>query len=70
LNIRRNWHGYLRASDEKPQVNRSLLKRVASYAKPYRWRILGSLIAILLYTVLGLSTPLILRALIKRIFSV
>ena len=66
MNIRRNWHGYLRASDEKPQVNRSLLKRVASYAKPYRWRILGSLIAILLYTVLGLLTPLILRALIDK----
>jgi len=66
LNIRRNWHGYLRASDEKPQVNRSLLKRVASYAKPYRLRILGSLIAILLYTVLGLLTPLILRALIDK----
>ncbi|MCJ7694149.1 MAG: ABC transporter transmembrane domain-containing protein, partial [Anaerolineaceae bacterium] len=64
MNVRRAWKGYLKADDAKPQVNRSLLKRVATYAKPYRWLIFGSLIAILLYTLLGLISPLILRSLI------
>ena len=64
MNVRQNWRGYLKSSDEKPQVNRMLLKRVYAYAKPYRWWIFGSFIAILLSTLLGLVNPLILRALI------
>jgi len=60
------WHGYLRATDEKPQVTWGLLRRVLSYATPYRWRIFGMLVTILLATGLHLLTPLVLRDLIDR----
>jgi ATP-binding cassette, subfamily B, bacterial len=52
--------------DEKPKVTRALLKRVWTFARPYRWWILGMLIITLATTGLGLLTPLILRDLIDR----
>jgi len=52
------------ASDEKPRLSWSLIKRVLAYAKPYRWRIIGSLLSILIYTGFALLSPLILRHLI------
>ncbi len=66
MNERRAWRGYLKANESKPQVNKSLLKRVGAYAKPYRRWIFGSLIAILFNTLLGLVSPLILRTLIDQ----
>ncbi len=66
MNDRRAWRGYLKANESKPQVNKSLIKRVGAYAKPYRWLIAGSLGAILLNTLLGLVSPLILRTLIDK----
>jgi ATP-binding cassette, subfamily B, bacterial len=54
------------APDENPRVTRGLLKRVWSYARPYRWWILGMLAITLATTGLGLLTPLILRDLIDR----
>jgi len=60
------WGGYLHATDEKPKVTRGLLKRVLSYAAPYRWQIAGMLAMILLATGLTLLTPLVLRDLIDR----
>jgi ATP-binding cassette subfamily B protein len=60
------WRGYLRGTDDKPRVTRSLLKRVLSYAIPYRGHIAGMLVLILLTTGLQLLTPLILRDLIDR----
>lgn len=61
---RRNWRGYIRASDEKPQLSWSLVKRVLKYGRPYRWQIIGSLFCILIYTGVALLSPLILRHLI------
>jgi ATP-binding cassette, subfamily B, bacterial len=61
---RKNWRSYIDASDEKPQLSWSLIKRVLAYAKPYRWRIIGSLLSILIYTSVALLSPLILRHLI------
>ena len=66
MNDRRAWRGYLKANETKPQVNKSLIKRVGAYAKPYRWLIAGSLVAILFNTLLGLVSPLILRTLIDN----
>ncbi|HMD88345.1 MAG TPA: ABC transporter ATP-binding protein [Anaerolineaceae bacterium] len=59
--------GYLRGTDEKPKVTRPLLRRVLSYAHPYRWELVGMLIAILMTTGLALLTPLILRDLIDKV---
>jgi ATP-binding cassette subfamily B protein len=58
------WWGYLSASEQKPKVTWALLKRVIAYSKPYRWQILGMLLAILINTGLTLLTPLILRTMI------
>ncbi len=60
------WHGYLHATDEKPKVTWSLLRRVLAYARPYRTAIVGMLALILLSTGLHLLTPLVLRDLIDR----
>src|SRR5205814_9622017 len=43
-----------------------LLRRVFSYARPYRWGIIGLLLLILMSTGLGLLTPLIFRDLIDH----
>ncbi len=51
-------HGATNAPDEKPKITWALLKRVWSFARPYRWLILVML-AITLATVgLGLLSPL------------
>jgi ATP-binding cassette subfamily B protein len=60
------WWSYLSASGEKPKVTWSLLKRVASYSRPYRWQIVGLLVIILAMTGLTLLTPLVLRTLIDK----
>ncbi len=61
---RRNWRGYIRAAEEKPHLSWALIQRVFTYAKPYKWRIIGSLLTILIYTGIGLLSPLILKNLI------
>lgn len=63
---RGGWFGYLGAPDEKPKVSWRLLRRVLSYAYPYRWLIAGMLAMILLTTGINLLNPLILRDLIDR----
>ena len=59
-----SWFSYLRTEDEKPKVTAALLRRVLTYARPYRWAILGMLVAILATTALSLLTPLIFRRMI------
>jgi ATP-binding cassette, subfamily B, bacterial len=61
-------YGYTRsnAPDESPRITRGLLRRVWSYARPYRWWISGMLTITLATSGLGLLTPLILRDLIDR----
>ena len=58
--------GLIRAPDEKPKITRDLLKRVMQYALPYKAKIIGMLVLILVSTGLMLVTPLILRDLIDR----
>ncbi len=50
--------------DEKPQITWKLMKRVLSYARPYRWQLVGMLLIILITTGLALLTPLLMRNLI------
>jgi len=63
---RRNWRSYIHATDEKPHLSWGLVKRVLTYAKPYRWQIAGSLLAILIYTGIMLLSPLILKYLVDQ----
>jgi ATP-binding cassette subfamily B protein len=57
----------MHADESKPaNVSWALLRRVLAYARPYRWQIVGMLLAILVSTGLGLLTPLIFRDLIDN----
>jgi ATP-binding cassette subfamily B protein len=58
------WFSYLSSSGEKPKMTVGLLKRVMGYSKPYRWKLLITLLLILASTGLNLLNPLILRNLI------
>jgi ATP-binding cassette subfamily B protein len=60
------WYGYLRATGERPKVTWGLMKRVFAYALPYRWRIVGMLVTILLSAGLHLVSPLIFREMIDH----
>jgi ATP-binding cassette, subfamily B, bacterial len=60
------WFMSMRATDEKPRITWTLLKRVMAYSRPYRWQILGMLVLILTTTGLGLLNPLVMRDLIDR----
>ncbi len=62
----KNWRSYIHATDEKPRLSWELVKRVLTYAKPYRWQITGSLVAILIYTGVTLLSPLILKHLVDE----
>jgi ATP-binding cassette, subfamily B, bacterial len=52
------------AEGEKPKITWRLLKRVMSYARPYRWKIFAMLLMIVLTSGMALLTPLIMRDLI------
>lgn len=60
------WFVYMRNSteNENGKVSRQLLRRVLAYAYPYRVKISIMLVTILLTSILGLITPLIIRDLI------
>ena len=60
------WFMSMRATDEKPRVTWTLLKRVLAYGRPYTWQIVAMLLMILTTTGLGLLTPLVTRDLIDR----
>jgi ATP-binding cassette subfamily B protein len=50
--------------DKRPNLSWVLLRRVWEFARPYRWRVVGLLITILLITVISLVSPLLFRAMI------
>jgi ATP-binding cassette subfamily B protein len=62
------WWTYLRYDEERDrlQVSWTLLKRVWSYARPYRWKTMGLLATILAITGLSLIPPLLYRDLIDK----
>ncbi len=61
------WRGYLKGSDEKPELTWSLMKRVLGYARPYRLQIILMFLLIAATTGLALLVPLIMRYLIDHI---
>ena len=62
------WWGYTRFDEERdrPTFSRALMRRVAEYARPYRWAIVAMLFGILLTSLLDLLPPLLLRDLIDN----
>jgi ATP-binding cassette subfamily B protein len=62
------WWAFLSYDEkkDKPQINLALLRRVWSYARPYRLKILGLLITIFAITGLSLIPPLLMRDLIDN----
>jgi ATP-binding cassette subfamily B protein len=61
------WRGYLKGSDEKPELTWSLMRRVMGYAHPYLTKIIAMFLLIVATTGLGLLVPLIMRYLIDHI---
>lgn len=60
------WWGYVSSSNERPKVTWALLRRVLTYARPYRNPIIGMLVCILGSTGLSLLSPLVMRTLIDQ----
>ncbi len=60
------WWSYIShdPSQGKPKVDRTLLRRVMGYARPYWWQVLVILAAIVAISLIELIPPLILRQLI------
>jgi len=56
----------MNATDEKPQITWTLLKRVLKYARPYRRKISTMFVIIVLTSGLALVSPLIMRNLIDE----
>jgi ATP-binding cassette subfamily B protein len=64
----RGWMPFLHYDEEqdRPQINRTLVRRAWSYGRPYFGRIAILLALILVSTVLGLAPPLLVRNLIDK----
>ncbi len=50
--------------DKRPNLSWVLIRRVWTFARPYRWRVVGLLITILLITAISLISPLLFRSMI------
>jgi len=59
------WHRYIFFDEQqdRPEISRAALRRVAAYGWPYRWHIALMLVSILAITLLGLAPPLLVRQL-------
>ncbi len=62
------WWTYIRydSKRDRPKLSGKLLRRVWSYAKPYKWKVLGLLATIFAITGLSLIPPLLYRDLIDN----
>ncbi len=61
------WWSYMRANeDSRPNLSRGLMRRVASYARPYLVMISLALVAIFVSSLIELAPPLLYRDLIDR----
>ncbi len=64
----RGWWSYIRYDEQQgtPRISGRLLRRVASYARPYTRQIAGMLVTILVISLLTLVPPLLYRDLIDH----
>lgn len=60
------WWSYISHDPEgsKPRIDRALLRRVLTYARPYGWMVALATVAIVAISLLEVLPPLILRQLI------
>lgn len=60
------WHSYIRFDDTeaRPEIDRSLLRRVWSYGHPYLRALVGVLVTVLVVSGLGVVPPLLTRQLL------
>ena len=64
---RSGWHQFIRANEQaEPHVTKDLLRRVAHYARPYVFKIVLVLLAIIASSLFGLVPPLLFRDLIDH----
>jgi ATP-binding cassette subfamily B protein len=64
-NFHSNWGSYLRYDgEERPDIDRALLKRVWSYGKPYRKQLIGVIVTVLIISSLSVLPPILTRRLI------
>ena len=65
--FRPHWGSYLQYDgQERPDIDRALLKRVWSYGKPYRRQLIGVIVTVLVISSLGVLPPLLTRQLIDE----
>jgi ATP-binding cassette subfamily B protein len=62
------WRPFLRYDEaqDRPKINRALIRRALAYGRPYIGRIAAMLLLILVATLLALAPPLLVRNLIDR----
>ncbi|RPI26039.1 MAG: ABC transporter ATP-binding protein [Actinobacteria bacterium] len=62
------WWSYLRYDEEqdRPTVDRALLRRVLAYARPYRLHLVVVLVTVVVISLLSLLPPLLMRQLIDE----
>ncbi|MBN1641477.1 MAG: ABC transporter ATP-binding protein [Anaerolineae bacterium] len=62
------WRSYLRYDEEqdRPEISWALLKRVAHYARPYRFKVLLLMLSITSVSLLNLISPLLYRDLLDN----
>lgn len=60
------WYSYLQYDEDqdKPSVDRALLKRVWAYGLPYRSSLIGVLVTVLVISALGVIPPLLTREIV------
>ncbi len=62
------WYSYLQYDEDqdRPEVDRALLRRVWSYGRPYRSALLGTLATVLVISALGVVPPLLIRVILDE----
>ena len=62
------WWSYLKYDEEqdRPDLDRELLKRVWSYGRPYGRKLLGVLVTILIISGMGVVPPILIRSLVDE----
>ena len=65
--FRPHWGSFLQYDgDERPDIDRALLRRVWSYGKPYRRQLIGVIVTVLVISSLGVVPSLLTRRLIDE----
>src|SRR2546430_6248589 len=65
-----NWHAYRSLSRDRSitqqRLNKGIVRRIASYARPYRWTLALFLVCTCVSAVITVAGPLLLKTIIDR----